>query len=150
MVVSCFHFKMVHLSPTAKFDGPYVGQYCSFHAFVLYNCWAIWPETLLYNGHSLYSCYSYATILIIKFLSLLLKKKNHILLNLSMNCIYYRLSFGLFWWKMLCEDSFLCFLIFGSIRKNELKKNYFWLLQKNMTYCGVLFVLMGQGPFCCT
>ena len=130
MVVPCFHFKMVSLSLTAKFDRPYVGQYCSFHAFVLYSCWAIWPETLLYNDHSLYSCYSYATILIIKFPSLLLKKKNHILLNLFMNYIYYRLSFSLFRWKILCEDNFLCFLIFGSIRKNELKEKYLWLYLK--------------------
>ena len=30
----------------------------------------------------------------------------------------------LFRWKALYKDSFLCFLVFGSIRKNELKENY--------------------------
>ena len=34
------------------------------------------------------------------------------------------LIFCLFRWKALYKDSFLCFLVFGSIRKNKLKENY--------------------------
>ena len=32
--------------------------------------------------------------------------------------------------EIMYEDSFLCFLIFGSIRKNDSKENYFWTTKK--------------------
>ena len=38
--------------------------------------------------------------------------------------------FHLFQWKTLCKNSFSNFLIFSNIRKNELKKNYFWSTEK--------------------
>jgi len=36
------------------------------------------------------------------------------------------LTLRLFRWKILCKDSFPCFLMFGSIRKNESMENYLW------------------------
>ena len=65
-----------------------------------------------------------------------------------MNYIYYRLSFSLFRWKILCEDNFLCFLIFGSIRKNELKEKYLGYYKKYDLLWGS-FCVNGSGPFYC-
>ena len=38
----------------------------------------------------------------------------------------FNLALCLFRWKTLCKDSFSCFLVFDSIRINELNKNYLY------------------------